>query len=129
MSGSTPDAVVAAFLRAFEAMDFDEALRHIGPNCEYTNVPMGTATGPDGVRSVLEPFFAPIDENDFVIRRAAVDGNVVFYERLDRHRLGDVWRELPVTGVFEVENGLITVWREYFDLATALKIHGEGDAA
>lgn len=123
MGKTAPGEVVAAFIQAFEAMDFEAALSFIAPECEYTNVPMGSAKGPEGVRSVLEPFFAPIDENDFVIHRKAVEGKVVFYERLDRHRLGDSWRELPVIGVFEVEDGLITLWREYFDLATALKIH------
>jgi limonene-1,2-epoxide hydrolase len=129
MTKATPGEVVEAFITAFEAMDFDAALSFIAPDCEYTNVPMGTATGPEGVRSVLEPFFAPIDENDFVIHRKAVEGKVVFYERLDRHRLGEAWRELPVVGVFEVEEGLITVWREYFDLATAAKIHAQAPQA
>lgn len=129
MEKTAPGEVVAAFIKAFEAMDFDAALSFIAPECEYTNVPMGSAKGPKGVRSVLEPFFAPIDENDFVIHRKAVEGKVVFYERLDRHRLGDSWRELPVIGVFEVEDGLITLWREYFDLATALKIHDQEGVA
>jgi limonene-1,2-epoxide hydrolase len=129
MGKTAPGEVVAAFIQAFEAMDFEAALSFIAPECEYTNVPMGSAKGPEGVRSVLEPFFAPIDENDFVIHRKAVEGKVVFYERLDRHRLGDNWRELPVIGVFEVEDGLITLWREYFDLATALKIHDQEGVA
>jgi limonene-1,2-epoxide hydrolase len=46
---------------------------------------------------------------------------VVFVERLDRHRSPHGWWELPVTGVFEVRDGLIAVWREYFDLATMQK--------
>ena len=129
MGKTAPGEVVAAFIQAFEAMDFEAALSFIAPECEYTNVPMGSAKGPEGVRSVLEPFFAPLDENDFVIHRKAVEGKVVFYERLDRHRLGDSWRELPVIGVFEVEDGLITLWREYFDLATALKIHDQEGVA
>jgi limonene-1,2-epoxide hydrolase len=129
MGKTAPGEVVAAFIQAFEAMDFDAALSFIAPECEYTNVPMGSAKGPEGVRSVLEPFFAPIDENDFVIHRKAVEGKVVFYERLDRHRLGDSWRELPVIGVFEVQDGLITLWREYFDLPTALKIHDQEGVA
>jgi len=129
MGKTAPGEVVAAFIQAFEAMDFDAALSFIAPECEYTNVPMGSAKGPEGVRSVLEPFFAPIDENDFVIHRKAVEGKVVFYERLDGHRLGDSWRELPVIGVFEVQDGLITLWREYFDLPTALKIHDQEGVA
>ena len=34
--------------------------------------------------------------------------------------LADKWVELPVTGVFEVHDGLITYWRDYFDAATIL---------
>ncbi|WP_287890703.1 limonene-1,2-epoxide hydrolase family protein [Blastomonas sp.] len=54
------------------------------------------------------------------ILREAVNGPIVILERLDRHRLADKWVELPVTGVFEVHNGLITYWRDYFDAATIL---------
>lgn len=62
--------------------------------------------GHTGVRQVLEPFFAPIHENEFsVVRRRAASGPVVFLERLDRHRLDHGWRELPVNSVFEVQDG------------------------
>jgi limonene-1,2-epoxide hydrolase len=115
--------IVEAFLEAFVAMDFDTALTHVGDDCEYTNVPMGTVNGPAGIRSVLEPFFAPIHENEFLILRKAAAGPVVFMERLDRHRLDHGWRELPVNSVFEVHDGRITVWRDYFDLGTAATIH------
>lgn len=118
-----PAAIVDAFLQAFIAMDFDTALTYIGEDCEYTNIPMGTVRGHAGVREVLEPFFAPIHENEFVILRKAAEGSTVFMERLDRHRLDHGWRELPVNSVFEVHDGLITVWRDYFDLMTAAKIH------
>ena len=80
-------AVVQAFLTTFEAMDFDAALPFLADDCEYTNVPLGTVRGHAGVRSVLEPFFAPIHENEFVILRRAADGPVVVVERLYRHRL------------------------------------------
>lgn len=119
---STPAEVVEAFLHAFEQMDFDQALTHLGAAVEYTNAPIGTVRGHAGVRQVLEPFFAPIHENEFVVLRKAAAGAVVFAERLDRHRLDHGWRELPVNSVFEVHDGLITVWRDYFDLGTAAKI-------
>ncbi len=118
-----PADVVDAFLVAFEAMDFDAALTHLADGCEYTNIPMGTVRGPAGVREVLEPFFAPIHENEFIVHRRAADGPVVFLERLDRHRLDHGWRDLPVNSVFEVHDGLITVWRDYFDLGAAARIH------
>ena len=120
---TAPLDVVEAFLEAFVAMDFDRALVHLSDDVEYTNIPMGTVTGHAGVREVLEPFFAPIHENEFLITRRAANGPVVFLERLDRHRLDHGWRELPVNSVFEVHGGKVTVWRDYFDLLTAAKIH------
>jgi limonene-1,2-epoxide hydrolase len=120
---TNPTEVVEAFLHAFVAMDFDTALSFIADDCEYTNIPMGTVTGPSGINEVLGPFFAPIHENEFIILRKADYGHIVFMERLDRHRLDHGWRELPVNSVFEVHDGLITVWRDYFDLGTAAKIH------
>ena len=125
-STERPTEAVTAFLNAFEAMDFDRALTYLADGVEYTNVPIGTVNGHAGVREVLEPFFAPIEENEFVILRQAEAGPVVFLERLDRHRLAHGWRELPVNSVFEVHDGTITVWRDYFDLATAARIHEAG---
>ena len=122
-TSTSPTQIVTAFLDAFIALDLDTAVTYIADDCEYTNIPMGTVRGPMGVREVLEPFAAPILENDFVILRQAEAGHVVFMERLDRHRLEHGWRELPVNSVFEVHDGLITVWRDYFDLGTAAKIH------
>ena len=111
---------VHAFINAVTAFDYDAAMTLIAEGCEYENMPMGKAIGPSGVRGVLESFFAPTLENEFLILRELTNGNTVFTERLDRHRLATGWVELPVAGVFEVETGLITVWREYFDAATIL---------
>ena len=122
-ASTDPSDVVEAFLKAFAAMDFDTALTYVADECEYTNIPLGTVTGPSGVNGVLASFFAPIHENEFIVLRKAATGPIVFMERLDRHRLDHGWRELPVNSVFEVHDGRITVWRDYFDLATAAKIH------
>jgi len=114
----TPVEVVKAFLAAMEVLDYDKGLRFIAPDCDYDNGPLGRFVGPDGVRSILEPFFAPTLENEFKVLREVADGPIVVLERLDRHRLADKWVELPVTGVFEVHDGLITVWHDYFDANT-----------
>jgi limonene-1,2-epoxide hydrolase len=115
-----PMAVVTAFMAAMAVKDYDTALRYVAPGCEYDNVPMGKVHGPEGVRAVLEPFFAPTIENEFIVMRSAVSGPLVFLERLDRHLLDTGWVELPVTGVFEIHDGLITLYRDYFDLNTIM---------
>lgn len=125
-----PIAVVTAFFKAMETLDYDKALKLIAADCEYTNIPMGTVRGPEGVRGVLEPFFAPTLANTFEFLRTGVQGDTVFVERLDRHQLGpERWAELPVTGVVEVRDGQIAVWRDYFDLAMLVRQWPELQAA
>ena len=113
-----PVDVVGRFLKAMEAKDFDAAMPLIGEACVYTNVPLATVQGPAAVRAVLEPFFAPTLSNELIVKHQVADGRVVVVERLDRHQLADRWVELPVTGVMEVDDGKITAWRDYFDVAT-----------
>jgi limonene-1,2-epoxide hydrolase len=118
-TAKSPLEVVRAFLCAMEKMDMEAAVRLVAPNCEYTNPPpTGTVYGPEGVRAVLGPFSEPIAENVFVYKREVANGPIVFIERLDRHRIGNSWVELPVNAVFEVHDGSIAVWHEYFDTAT-----------
>lgn len=110
-----PTTVVRAFVEALAKKDYDTALQYVTEDVEYDNVPFAPVRGPGGIRAVLEPAFAPIIENDLVIRREAAAGPVVIIERLDRHHFAWGWRELPITGVFEVHDGKISLWREYFD--------------
>ncbi len=113
--------IVHATINAVAVKDYDRAFANFTEDCEYTNLPMGSVTGPAAMRAVLEPFFAPTIENDLVVLRTAVDGDTVFTERLDRHRIASGWVELPVTGVWVFREGKIAVWREYFDLGTLLR--------
>jgi limonene-1,2-epoxide hydrolase len=119
-NSQSPLDVVKAFFAAMATLDFDTALSYVSDDCEYDNLPMPEAKvyGPAGIRAVLEPFFAPTIENEFVVLREAAQGPIVFMERLDRHRMPNGWFELPVTGVMEVHNGRITLWHEYFNLPT-----------
>jgi limonene-1,2-epoxide hydrolase len=114
----TPLEVVSTFMTALGKKDFNTALQYLSDDCEYTNIPISTVQGPVAVRTVLEAFLAPTLENEIVVKHVAVDGSVVFIERTDRHRLANGWVELPVTGVWEVQDGRITLWRDYFDVLT-----------
>jgi len=119
---TSPLDVIHAFTAAVAVKDFDTAMTYLSDDCEYENIPLGKVQGPAAARAVLEPFFAPTLENEFIVLRQVADGPIVFTERLDRHHLADGWVELPVTGVWEVHDGRITVWRDYFDAATILNV-------
>jgi limonene-1,2-epoxide hydrolase len=50
------------------------------------------------------------------IHRIAADGPAVLTERTDALIFGPLRLQFWVCGVFEVHNGRITLWRDYFDM-------------
>jgi limonene-1,2-epoxide hydrolase len=50
-----------------------------------------------------------------VVHRIAGNGSSVLTERTDALTLGPFRMQFWVCGVFEVEDGHITLWRDYFD--------------
>ena len=38
-------------------------------------------------------------------------------ERTDRFLVGEKWIEIPVMGTFDLRDGKICGWRDYFDMA------------
>jgi limonene-1,2-epoxide hydrolase len=49
------------------------------------------------------------------IRTVVSDGDTVVVERVDVNAMGDIPVSFSVTAFFEVRDGLITHWREYWD--------------
>lgn len=130
---STPDELVTTFISLLSARDLDAALVLVSPDCEYDNVPMGKTHGPDGIRAALTGFFATAEDIEWETLRQVAVGDLahgtVLNERDDRLRHSGSWRSLPVCGVFEVRNGLITLWRDYFDRETLMKAMAPGGAS
>ena len=68
---------------------------------------------------------------DWVTHQIAesADGSVLT-ERTDRFLIGETWLELPVSGTFEVRDGLIVAWRDYFDMQQFQRqLPGQGGGA
>ena len=55
---------------------------------------------------------------EWEVLRQVADDRQVLNERIDRFWLGDDRQvDIRVAGVFEVRDGKITAWRDYFDTA------------
>jgi limonene-1,2-epoxide hydrolase len=66
---------------------------------------------------VLQGFMGMANEVEFVTRHLAeTPDGVVLSERTDRFYMKDRWVELPVMGSFELRDGRICAWRDYFDM-------------
>jgi limonene-1,2-epoxide hydrolase len=112
-----PETVVREFCGVWSRRDVDDILAWFTPDAVYHNMPIAPVRGHAEIRGVLEMFVPPASKIDFEIVAIASRGNVVFTERVDRFIVGDKEIAIPVTGVFEVHDGKIAAWRDYFDMA------------
>lgn len=124
MTPQTPTEIVEAFIAAVEAKDLDVALTYVTDDIEYDNVPMGKVFGPDGVRSILGPMVEHATEVKWTTHRSAAEGDLVFTERTDHFALPAGPLDIAVAGLFEIRDGRIALWRDYFDMAEVAKAMG-----
>lgn len=120
-------AVIEAFIAAINSKDMDGVMEFFAPDAVYHNMPMAPVSGSAAIRQVIERFIGPAEKVDWQILTIAESGNSVMAERLDRFVLDGKTVELPCNGVFEMEDGRIKHWRDYFDMATWLRQTGAGD--
>lgn len=113
----TPADVVHELVAFVEAKDVDAALDLLADDVSYENMPMDPIVGREMTGVVLHSYLDLSTEVEWRIVREVLDGDVVINERVDRFHIGDGWLELPVAGFWEVRDGLITLWRDYFDMS------------
>jgi limonene-1,2-epoxide hydrolase len=106
---------VEVLLSSLQNMDIDGAGAVLDDNLVYQNVGFPTIRG--RVRA-MKLFRAMEGRAGFEVKvhRIAVNGSSVLTERTDVLAFGPVRLQFWVCGVFEVSDGRITLWRDYFDM-------------
>lgn len=121
-----PEVIVKEFCAAWGRRDVEEILAFFTDDAIYHNIPLEAVEGHEAIRNVLLMFVPPSESIEFEILRMAASGDVVFTERVDHFLMGGTAIDLPVAGVFEIRDGLIAVWRDYFDMAMFTQQSGPG---
>jgi len=114
----TPLETVNTFMKAAAARDYDRALRLLSEDIEYQNMPLPPVHGHQAVKDTLEMILGTVSTSEWVVHHQLASEDLVMNERTDRFKVQDSWVELPVVGVFELSDGVIVRWRDYFDLPT-----------
>lgn len=117
-----PDAadsvrVVEQFCAAWDRLDFDAIAASLAEDVEYHNIPLEPLRGKADVERYLRKA-GPFEQCQWEIVSIAASGNKVLTERVDRFVVRGASITLPVMGTFEIGDGLIRHWRDYFDLAS-----------
>ncbi len=113
--------IVRKFIDAMAVNDKDGILAFFNEESVFNNMPMETVQGPEAIWTVLGQLHEVAVSVEYVIHNIAEskDG-VVLTERTDRYVLKDRSAEFPVMGTFEVKDGIILQWRDYFDMKQCL---------
>jgi len=112
-----PETIVREFCATWPERNVEKLLGYFTDDALYHNMPMEPVTGKNGIREVLN-LFIPAEDVEAEITHLATRGDLVFTERIDRMTFGGKKVVLPCAGVFEIRDGKIAAWRDYFDLAT-----------
>src|SRR6476660_6464396 len=117
----TPIELVRRFCAAWsDGASVDDLAAFFTEEAAYHNIPLEPVTGKDAIAKNISSFIRPgppgVENIDFRILNIASDGPIVMVERVDVFTLPDKSFELPVMGIFEIVNGKINAWRDYFDL-------------
>jgi limonene-1,2-epoxide hydrolase len=122
--GSADDAerVVRDFCAAFAKHDAEALRPFFADDVVYHNMPMDPAVGIDAAVAFIASFFGMCESMVIETINLAARDNVVLTERIDTFTIAGVVAPLPVMGTFEVRDGKISAWRDYFDMAQITKM-------
>jgi limonene-1,2-epoxide hydrolase len=118
MNAAEASALVSSFLASWRNRDIDQILGFIATGAVYHNVPVSPIVGREEIRGIFQAFLDTFAVASLDVVRMAAAPDLVLAERVDRFVLNDGRKvELPVTGVFELQDGKIVRFSDYFDLA------------
>ncbi|WP_454560706.1 limonene-1,2-epoxide hydrolase [Mycobacterium haemophilum] len=119
---------VEVFLTALQDEDYETADAALDDNLVYQNVGLPTIHGRNKTITLWRKMAGRIGF-EIKIHRIVADGDAVLCERADAVIVGPLRVQFWVCGVFEVHNGRITLWRDYFDFFDLFKATVRGLAA
>ncbi len=115
---ASPISVVRHFLEGLAAGDLDGAADLLAPDVEYINVSTPTIRGRERVRRVLRAAMGiPGAGFEVYFHAISSDHGAVLTERTDVLTWGALRMQFWVCGRFDVRDGEIVLWKDYFDWA------------
>lgn len=114
-TGADAEATVRRLLAAIVEDRDDAVLQLLSPDVEFINGELETLRGPSAVLATMRQVTTTMDDIRWDVSRISSRGGQVLAERVDRFARDGTWASIPVVGVFDVRDGHVVRWREYFD--------------
>jgi limonene-1,2-epoxide hydrolase len=109
-------AFIRRFIEACVRADPDEFASYFTDDAVWWNSPWRAIEGRDAIRETLRRGAQKMTALPWEILHVVAEADVVMTERIDRFQVGDRRVSVPCMGIFELRDGKIAAWRDYWDL-------------
>ena len=116
MNNAESIVLIRNFVDACVRAHPDEFASYFAEDATWWNSPWRSIQGREAIRETLRRGAARMKALPWEIRYIVADGDVVMTERVDHFLVGSDPVSVPCMGIFELRNGKITAWRDYWDL-------------
>jgi limonene-1,2-epoxide hydrolase len=127
MADSAPMAVVERFIDHLRTVsDSEAAVELLAVDVTYENSWLPTVRGRERVRKLFQALIRIGTEVEMHVHAISADGPTVLTERTDVLQWGRLRIQNWICGRFDVHDGQIVVWREYYDPLAILAATARG---
>lgn len=116
MGSAESVALIRRFLEACVRADPEEFASYFTEDATWWNSPWNSVEGRTAIRETSRRGAERMVALPWEIRHIVSDGDVVMTERKDYFLMGQTRISVPCMGVFELRDGKIAAWRDYWDL-------------
>ena len=116
MENSENIVLIRKFLEACVRADPEEFASYFTEDAIWWNSPWPPVKGRAAIRETLRRGAERMSALPWEVRHIVADGHVVMTERVDHFQVGGNRVSVPCMGIFELRDGKIAAWRDYWDL-------------
>ncbi len=107
---------IRRFIEACVRADPDEFAGYFTDDAVWWNSPWPPVKGRDAIRETLRRGAQAMQALPWEILHIVADGDLVLTERIDNFTVRGARIRVPCMGIFELRDGKIYAWRDYWDL-------------
>ena len=108
--------LIRRFMEACVRADPEEFASYFCEDAVWWNSPWRAVEGREAIRETLRRGAKQMTALPWEIRHIVADGDVVMTERVDHFLVGEKRVSVECMGIFELREGKIAAWRDYWDL-------------
>ncbi len=108
--------LIRNFIQACVRANADEFAGYFTDDAVWWNAPWQEVKGREAIRETLQRGAQRMVALPWEIVNIMADSDIVMTERVDNFLVGETRVSVPCMGIFELRDGKIAAWRDYWDL-------------